>query len=362
MTTQIKTIGLMLLTITVQIAYGQTNQEKALAKGKEAVQLMDNGQLDESIKLLEEAQKLDSYDINYPYELGYAYYVKKDYKKTEKILADLLTHKDINDRVYQLLGNTYDNLGNGKKAIATYEAGLKQFPKSGNLYLEMGVMHTNKKEYAMALGYLEKGIEVAPAFPSNYYWACKMYCASTEEVWGMIYGELFMNLERNSKRTAEISKLLYDTYKSEIKFINDNSFSLSFSKNALVNANNIPVSGNIKLPFGMGVYEPTLMLSMLGVKSIDIHTLDKIRSSFIDNYFKNGRDKDYPNALFSYQKQIKDAGHIEAYSHWVLMQGDQVGFNKWQSDNKEKWDNFIKWYTANGIKINESNKFFRKQY
>ncbi|MCH5689913.1 tetratricopeptide repeat protein [Niabella sp. W65] len=170
----IKTISLLLLLTTSQITLAQTNKEKALAKGKEAIKLMDNGQLDKSIQLLEEAQKIDPEDVNYPYELGYAYYIKKDFRKASQILEGLLVHKDANDRVYQLLGNAYDHMGNSDKAIAQYEAGLKKFPNSGNLYLEMGVMQMAKQDYAKALAYYEKGIEVAPGFPSNYYWAAKI--------------------------------------------------------------------------------------------------------------------------------------------------------------------------------------------
>lgn len=358
----IKTISLLLLLTTGQTALAQSNKEQALAKGKEAVKLMDKGQLDESIQLLEEAQKMDPEDINYPYELGYAYYIKKDFKKALQILEGLVTHKDANDRVYQLLGNAYDHLGNSDKAIAQYEAGLKKFPNSGNLHLEMGVMQMAKKDYNKALAYYEKGIEAAPKFPSNYYWAAKIYLSSDEEVWGMIYGELFMNLERGSQRTSEISKLLYDTYKKEIRFTSDTSASVSFSKNATISVADLADPNNVKLPFGIGMYEPVLVMSILDSKAININSLSTIRSNFVDIYFKNGYDKKYPNALFSFQKQIKDAGHIEAYNHWILMKGDEAGFTQWQSANKEKWENFIKWFTENGIKISETNKFYRRQY
>jgi hypothetical protein len=66
--------------------------------------------------------------------------------------------------------------------------------------------------------------------------------------------------------------------------------------------------------------------------------------------------------LFNYQKKVKDAGHIEAYNHWILMKGNEDGFEKWHSENEEKWDNFVKWFTDNGLKIDEKNKFFREQY
>ncbi len=362
MTKLIKTITLLIFILAGQVAFGQSNKEKALEKGKEAIKLMDNGKLDESIKLLEEAQKLDPDDINYPYELGYAYYAKKDFKMAIKYLESILKHNDISDQVYQLLGNSYDNFGKADKATETYEQGLKLFPNSGKLYLELGVIEMGKKDYNKALTYYEKGIEVAPWFSSNYYWATKIYCSSSEEVWGMIYGEIFMNLERNSKRTSEISKLLFNTYKSEIKFSSDTSFSVSFSKNSIINLTELNDPSKLKLPYGVGVYEPTLMFSMLSVKSIDITTLDNIRSSFIDNYFKNEHDKSYPNVLFAYQKRVKDAGHIEAYNHWILMKGDEDGFDKWLSENKDKWDSFIKWFADNGLKINETNKFYSGQY
>ena len=116
MTRNIKTFGLLLFLMVGQITLGQTNKEQALEKGSEAVKFVDNGKFDESIKLLEEAQKLDPDDINYPYELAYTYYLKKDYKKAAKIAESLLTHKNVNDRVYQLLGNAYDILEKNRQS------------------------------------------------------------------------------------------------------------------------------------------------------------------------------------------------------------------------------------------------------
>ena len=358
----LKLFGLILILTTSQITFGQTNKEKALEKGKKAIQLEDEGNFKEAIALLEEAQKLDPDYIDYPYELGYAYYAQKDYKKAAKYLESLLKNPNVYDQVFQLLGNCYDDMGKSDKALETYDAGLKMFPKSGKLFLEKGNVYWMKKEYEKALPFYEQGIEADPQFPSNYYRAALLYCSSTEEVWGMIYGEIFMNLERSSKRTAEISKLLYDTYKSQIKFINDSSFSVSFSKNATIKINDINDPDKMKLPFGVGVYEPTLMMSILAAKSIDINTLDNIRSNFVDNYFKNEIDKKYPNILFSYQKQVKDAGHLEAYNHWILMKGDEDGFVKWQKANKDKWDSFMKWFADNAIVINNTYKFYRMQY
>lgn len=346
----------------VHFAAAQTNQEKAVDKAREGIRLIDNGDVDAGIPLLKEAQKLDPENINYPYELGYAYYAKADYKQASKYLEETVKHKDVSDRVFQLLGNSYDNLGKSDKAIETYEQGLKLFPNSGKLYLELGIIQMMKKEYGKALSYFEKGIELDPGFSSNYYWAAKLYCSSDEEVWGMIYGELFMNLERNSKRTSEMSKLLYDTYASEIQFTSDTTISVSFSKNATVNVTDLKDPAKFKLPFGIGVYEPTLMLSMLPEHAIDLYSLDRIRTAFLDAYFKNGHASEYPNVLFDYQRKLQEAGQFEAYNHWLLMKGDEDAFQQWQATHTAMWDRFVNWFGNNPIKLDRVNRFYADQY
>lgn len=341
--------------------YGQT-EKKAYELGMKAIQQMESGNIKEAIELLEQSKKLDPGNITYPYEISYAHYLDKNYKAAIKVLKGLTKHEQVNGRIWQMLGNCYDMDGKPSKAIATYEKGLKLFPNSGLLYLERGNMEMQKEEYNNALGYYEKGIEVQPQFPSNYYWASKIYLSSTEEVWGMIYGELFMNLERNSSRTIEISKMLYDTYKSQIQFTSDTSFSVSFSQNILLNIGDVSDASNFKLPFGIGCYEPILMLSLLDEKSIDINSLHRVRSNFLDYYFKNDYHKEYPNILFDFQKTIEENGHLEAYNHWLLMKGDEDAFIKWHDSNTEKWDAFVAWFTDNPIEVTNEKKFHSTQY
>ncbi len=53
---------------------------------------------------------------------------------------------------------------------------------------------------------------------------------------------------------------------------------------------------------------------------------------------------------------------MEAYNHWILMKGDEDGFERWLSENSEKWDAFVEWFTENQIQINDENRFYRSQY
>jgi len=352
------TISFILVAAFCAASLAQTPKETAHEKGVQAVKLEDEGKFDDALKLLDEAQKLDPDNIVYPYEATYCYYSQEQYQKVVDALEKLKDRPDSFDRLYELLGNSYDVLKQSDKAISIYEEGLKKFPNSGVLYLERGTMPLTSKDYNEAIKYFEKGIEVDPKFASNYYWAAKLYCGSEASMWGMMYGEIFMNLERNSKRTGEISKLLFDTYKKNITFTSSEKTTISFNKDNVVK---IQDGGKIKMPYSI-IYELTMGIATVGEKAIDLNSIDRIRQNFLKVYNEKGFDKEYPNVLFSYQNQITTANNMEAYDHWLLMKGDDAAFDTWQAANKDKWDSFIKWYAANPLKLDAEHRFHRNMY
>jgi len=350
----------LLLTLPLT-GFGQSRKEQALTKAQEAQKLLDGGDTDGAVKLLEEAIKLDPANINYPYELSYAYISRKDYALALSHLEPLLANKDVTDLIYELTGTCYENMEQSPKAMELYEQGLTKFPASGRLYQDCGLVEMGRKEYNRALVYFEKGIASDPLFSSNYYWASRLFCHSTESVWGMIYGELFVNMERGSKRSAEISKLLYDTYKSQIKFRADTTFTVSFSKQASLDPQDTAGAPKMKLPFGVGVYEPTIALAAFNEKSITLASLDRIRKNFVELYFANGQEKTYPNILFDYQDEVLKAGHMEAYNHWLLMEGDLTAFSEWHNANSGKWLSFGIWFKDHPLVIDKQHLFYRGQ-
>ncbi|OCX51575.1 hypothetical protein BEL04_16255 [Mucilaginibacter sp. PPCGB 2223] len=357
----LKSAIFLLLFFVVNVASAQSNLLKAKDLGRQAVALEDQGRFMEALNLLADAQKLDPASAIYPYEMAYCYYSTKDYQRAIEILLKLKSYKDVFARVYQLLGNSYDDTGMKDKAIETYEAGLKLFPDAGELYLESAVIRIGKQDFVKALDFCEQGIKADPAFASNYYWASRIYCATSETVWGLIYGEIFMNLERSGKRRDEISKLLFDTYKTSITIGDGGKVRVDFSKRDTINVDPKEDISKFKMPFNLAYGLPVLM-NVGAPKTIDLESLNNIRTGFIRSYHKMGYDKLYPNALFNYQDEIIKAGHFEAYNHWLLMKGDEAGFSTWYKANKPKWDAFYAWYNANPIKINRDNRFYRGQY
>ena len=346
--------------------FAQTPREKALALMDLAITVMDEGDTKKAREYLEQAKDLDPDNPSYDYEIAFSYNIDKNYKKVIKTCEVLTKHKNVFPKVYQMLGNAYDYDGNPKKAIKAYERGMKVFPNAGNLYLERANMEMMEKKYDEALEYYIKGTKVDPMYPSNYYWCSKLYLSTENEYLGMIYGELFMNLERNSIRTAELSELLYKTYQSEITFPTDTSVSISFASNTIY-VSDKDVKGKdagenllamlTQVNYGTMVYEMTLALSVAGETEVNLESLDRIRTKFLENYYENEKNVEYPNALFEYQKTVQEAGYMKAYNYLLLSQGDYDAFVEWEDSNDDTWNSFIDWFMDNGIQLDESNKF-----
>jgi len=332
-------------------------QEKAESMAYEAVQLMDNGNPDAAIELLEEAQKLDPKSMDIPYEMGYAYLMKNDAAQAIKQFKPLLKHKDVNDRVYTMLGNSYDINGQPDKAIATYDDGLKKFPNSGTLHLERGNMHLQKDEYNEAMAYYEKGIEVDPNHSSNYYRAAKIYFMSNQKIWGMIYAELFILMNPGTDRSIELSGLLYDCYQNSITITSDTSSKIDFCENIMT----ISDINDIQMPYCM-TWGAAMSLAVIVKDTIDLPTIDNIRSAFISNYYSMGSDEEYPNILYDYRKGIEDAGLGSAYNHYILSAGAPEYVQQWATENEDELKKLGGYFAENPFVVNDKHRFYRKQY
>ena len=346
----------LIIILFFSISVFSQRNEVAWNKAKEAIKLMDDGKIDESILLLKECQKIDKKDYTYPYEIAYAYMLKKDYENAIDILEKTKKYKNINSQVYQMSGNCYSYLGKSELAIKEYEEGMKKFPNAGNLHLEKGNVFLGQKKYHEAIQNYEKGIVADPMFTSNYYRLSLLYLNSNDKLSGLIYGEIFINLERTTNRTTEISKLLFEAYKQAIQFNGDET-KIDFCE-VIIDASKL--KNNLELPL-CAVFGKNFILSILDQKEINLTTLSKIRAKFIVNYFKEDYKK-YPNVLFEYHKTMLDKGIFDSYNKYIFQMGSENEFAEWKNNNNTDYEKFVEWYTDenNYLKIQNKNIFIKE--
>ncbi|MEI6767269.1 MAG: CDC27 family protein [Bacteroidota bacterium] len=333
--------------------------QKADELYKQAIAIMDSANdFKGAIVLLDKAIKLEPKNSDYQYEKAYAYYHLEEYKTAAKLLEKIMDAPASGPVYYQLLANAYNKLEEVDKSDKTYEKGLEKYPYAGLLYSGQGINKYNRKEYDAAVTWFEKGIENAPAFPSNYFYAASLYAGSSETVWAVMYGELFCNIERTSGRTEKMSKLLYDTYSKSITF-KDSSIAVSFTQNATISINDL---NDFKLPFANSVFEMNYLLSLVGEKEINLATLNRIRTKFIEMYFSKDQSKNYPNVLFDFHKQLISKNYFDCYNYWLFYYGNESEADAWITNNKDRFEQFLKWFSDNPLDLSKDKQFYRFQY
>jgi tetratricopeptide (TPR) repeat protein len=94
--------------------------------------------------------------------MGWAYYNKKEYALAEKYYLKAL---DIDPKFINALaglGKTYTAMGRSSEAVVLLEKALKDYPRLGQLYLDLARAYTLSGKYKKALDAYEKAVEFAP--------------------------------------------------------------------------------------------------------------------------------------------------------------------------------------------------------
>jgi len=314
------------------------------------------------------------------YERAFAYYRKGDWQTSIEIATPLRSHPDLEAQLFVLLGNAHDEGQRHEMAVKIYKEGLKRFPESGYLLLNLGVTYMRQREFDSAMGALERGIEVAPMFASNYYWATLLYAKSNQPLWALVYGELFMLLEPSGRRKIEIGAVLAATYLkvTKIRFASEKEMKranvpagplgkpiqVAFETPLLGNAGltvNLGASGEFSLPFTF-LYQmmfPTAVLTA-GPEQLDPPSIDqlyKLRLAILQLWFDGDGEKKAPNAWLDYQQRVREAGHYEAYHYWLFGEVNPVEAKSWVAQNQSTVHAFVTWWEKDGqLQLDQSNR------
>jgi tetratricopeptide (TPR) repeat protein len=271
-------------------------------------------------------------------DLAYTQYLQQDIPAAKQTIEPLLDKPDATVQTFQVAGNIYKALGDSKECVRLYKKGLSKYPKSGALHAEYGelLLYTQKDKTA-AIAEWEAGIKMDPSYAGNYYHAAKFYHANQSWVWALFYGEVFINLESLSTRTAEVKSLLADAYK---KFFLEqgtaakrtNAFEAAF---AATLAKQSDLTGN----------------------GINAESLTMIRSRFLLDWY-NGPAQRFPHKLFDVLQGLSREGLFDSYNQWVFgATGNIVAFQNWVGTHQEEYASFTKFHRNRIFKVPEGQYY-----
>jgi Tfp pilus assembly protein PilF len=286
---------------------------------------MRSGDYPNAVLVLQKAIQLDNKSLDLQKDLAMAYYLSRDYAKGKEVVKILVERTDADVQCYQLAGNIYKALEEAKECERIYKKALKQFPGSGALYNEYGELLWGKGN-SDAINQWEKGIETDPNYSGNYYNAARYYFVTTDKVWALIYGEMFVNMESYSTRTAEIKTLLLDGYK---KF---------FTSDAALNKK----EGQNKNEFTKAFTDNLNKNASVITSGVTPETLVMLRSRFILDWFEKEAAR-FPNRLFEHQRQLLQEGMFDAYNQWLFGAADNLAYyESWTKTHPDEYEQFTK--------------------
>ena len=298
-------------TIILQYSFAQSAEQLH----ETAKSFMKQGDYANAVLVLNRSLQKAPDDMSVAKDLAMSYYFQKDNTKALETIKPVLESNKADDQCFQIAGNIYKQLDQRNELEKLFKKGIKKFPESGPLYNELGetVFTNNKLE---AIKSWEKGIEADPSYSKNYFNAARYYFFTTDKVWSIIYGEMFVNMEPTGANTPEMKQIILDSYKklfTETDLEKNNKDKNSFVKNYLQTMN-----------------------KQAAVTSAGINTevLSMIRARFIIDWFTGSTKPAFK--LFTMQQQLLKEGMFEAYNQWLFG----------ATENLSAYENWVKTHGA----------------
>lgn len=318
-------------------------QEPGKKLQETAKTMLMQGDFENAVAILESAMKQAPGNLSILKDLSYAYYLKRDYAKAIQVGRPLSERADADEQVFQILGLSYKAIASYKEGIKLYKNALKKFPNSTIIFNEFGELLAMDNAPNDAIEQWEKGIQADPNFSGNYYNACIYYTKTGNWIRMALYGELFLNLESFTERTAEVKTALLNAWQKLF----------------------LPTVINQQLKSGISAFEKailqTLEKQLNTVKNgFQADNSTSIRSQFILEWFKKNAAA-FPHRLFELQQYFIREGLFEAYNQWLF--GESVNadaYKIWKETHPKEAQGFSDYQKTRLFKLPGGQYYFAK--
>ncbi len=300
---------------------------------------MQQGDYANATIILVRANEMAPFSMAISRDLAICYYMQKENTKALNTVLPFTEKDNADEQTYQIAGMIYIKMNQPRNADRIYKKALRLFPKSGPLYNDYGELLWAQKDFT-AIDQWEKGIKEEPRFAGNYYNAARFYFLSQDKIWSLIYGEIFINIEPHSARTAEVKNILTEGYKK-----------LYSEPDLLSN-----IKG--KTPFEVAFLTDMNKQNDIVIRGLNVETLTMLRTRFILNWFQN-YNKKFPFLLFDAQKAMLENGLFQAYNQWIFGAAQSLSsFQGWINTHSEEYEAFNK-YLQNRSFVVPPDQYYR---
>ncbi|MCB9045432.1 MAG: tetratricopeptide repeat protein [Chitinophagales bacterium] len=272
----------------------------------QARQYHSQGKLRDAIIRYQQAIQIAPEIVLLHRELAYAYYLAQGYDEAMATLEPIIKQQKADAETYKIMAQCLVAVKETKKAKKLLRDAITQMPGSGPLYNQMGLVYEQDNELVYALESWLDGIDKDPGYHLNYYDAARMYMNTDKVVWAILYGEMFVNMEQQTKRAYDTRNMILEAYKRLFTTLSTGSVPKYGS------------AGNAgTVSFEEAVYNTYIHLSPLMSDGYTTENLMMLRTRFIMDWTLQYASQ-YPFSLFARHDDMIRNGYFDVYNQWLL--------------------------------------------
>lgn len=305
----------------------------------QAKDYLSKGGIKQSIVLLQQVIQLEPNVMILHRDLAYCYNLVGDHAEAYSTIEPIINSGRADEQSYYIAGSALNAMGDKKKAKKTFDKGIKIYPHSGMLFCELGKYYSDNNDLEYALRSWLEGIEGDPAYHVNYYEAAKAYAGTDQPLWTILYGEIFINMEKETVRSTDARRLVMLAY---TKLFNT------------IGTGYVPKYGGgsttaapKKQDFEKAAMDLFLQLAPVMSDGITTDNLIMLRTRFVMDWMANYAAK-FPFSLFTYHDRLLRDGQFDAYNQWLFGAAEnQALFKSWTQFNPNAIPGINAWMQQN---------------
>lgn len=310
----------------------------------QGVALHDRRDFDGAIRRYELVLEENPNNVLALYEMAFSYFEKKDYRKSLEIAYRAAQFKsELLPRVYIQIGNAQDEVGEPKKAIETYKAGLKLFASDFLVHYNLAVTYNRLGDFEEARKAVKKSAGFNPQHPSSQILLALLFDRGGYKTPALLAACRFLVLEPNTQRSLTALDLLSRKMSAGVGEGKDST---------TINIFMDPAPKKDEGDFGAIDLAMSLTKALeKSEKNKNMTAMQLLVGSFETLFGILGEQK-ADVAKFSwkyyapYFAEMKKKGHVEAFVYYINLRSGSPEVSDWLSQNRQKVMAFLAWSKA----------------
>jgi tetratricopeptide (TPR) repeat protein len=351
----------ILLTLVLALAAGLANAQIAPPKLdptpstgqqtlliQEGIAQHDRGNYDAAIKLYEEVIAENPNNVDALYELSSTLSQKHDFRKSLEIAYQGAKYKsDILGAFYLQIGNNLDLLGEPKKSVEAYKAGIKLLPEMSMLPFNLAVTYRGMGKLDDAREAVKRAIALNPDHAGSHSFLSALWKEGGYRVPALLAACRFLVLDGRSERAPAVLKTVKDgmagTVTGTITLGGANPNQINIFMDAAAKKDEGDFGA---LETALGLTKAASMTEKNKGKTQVQLLVEQFETFFAimsEQNEKGNRGKFAGKYYVPYFNEMKQKKFVEPFVYYITQSDSNEETLKWLAANKARVGDFLSW-------------------